>query len=240
MSPLRVLHVDDEADIRELVEIALGLDPNFSVQECASGADALKMAADRPPDIILLDVMMPDMDGPAMLAHLRESPKTANIPVVFMTARAQTRDIEGFLSLGVTGVIAKPFDPMTLVAAVRRYAQLAKIAPLRADFVLRARKDAAALAECRRHLVTRGSLPDRLGDLRTIAHGLAGAAGTYGFTEISDAAAALEHNVTAELAGNGTPPQTKKRLDVLLALLASMQDAESASTSDRALDVSAI
>jgi two-component system OmpR family response regulator len=240
MSPLRVLHVDDEPDIRELVEIALGLDPNFSVQECASGADALKMVADGPPDIILLDVMMPDMDGPAMLAHLRESPKTANIPVVFMTARAQTRDIERFVSLGVTGVIPKPFDPMTLAAAVRRYAQLAKIAPLRADFVLRARKDAKVLAECRRHLVTRGSLPDLLGDVRRIAHGLAGAAGTYGFTEISDAAAALEDDVTAELAGEGAPRPTKKRLDALLALMASMQDAESESTSDRALDVPAI
>ena len=235
-----MLHVDDEPDIRELVEIALGLDPNFSVQECASGADALKMVADGPPDIILLDVMMPDMDGPAVLAHLRESPKTANIPVVLMTARAQKRDIERFLSLGVTGVIAKPFDPMTLVAAVRRYAQLAKIASLRADFVLRARKDAAALAECRRHLVTRGSLPDLLGDLRTIAHGLAGAAGTYGFTEISDAAAALEHDATAELAGEGAPRPTKKRLDALLALMTSMQDTESESTSDRALEVSAI
>ena len=240
MRPLRVLHVDDEPDIRELVEIALGLDPNFSVQQCASGADALKMAADGPPDIILLDVMMPGMDGPTLLAHLREMPNTANIPVVFMTARAQTRDIERFLSLGVTGVIAKPFDPMTLVATVRRYAQVAKIAPLRADFVLRARKDATALAECRRHLVTRGSLPDLLGDLRKIAHGLAGASGTYGFAEISDAAAALEHDVTAELAGNGTPPQTKKRLDALLALMASMQNAESESTPYRALDMSAV
>ena len=90
MSPLHVLHVDDEPDIREVVDIALGLDPDFTVQGCASGFDALKAAAAKVPDIILLDVMMPGMDGPTLLARLRGNPKTANIPIVFMTARAKS------------------------------------------------------------------------------------------------------------------------------------------------------
>ena len=121
MSGLRVLHVDDEPDIRELVEISLSLDPEFGVKSCSSGNDALVAAADWSPDLILMDVMMPVMDGPRTLSHLRENAKTAEIPVVFMTARAQARELAHFLSLGAAGVIPKPFDPMTLAGAVKRY-----------------------------------------------------------------------------------------------------------------------
>ncbi|MEA2873928.1 MAG: hypothetical protein QOH67_3904 [Hyphomicrobiales bacterium] len=121
MTTLRVLHVDDEPDIREVVEIALGLDPDVVTQSCNSGQEALAVAADWSPDLILLDVMMPVMDGPATLARLRDNTRTAAIPVVFMTARAQTREIDLFRSLGAAGVIPKPFDPMTLAASVRTY-----------------------------------------------------------------------------------------------------------------------
>jgi CheY-like chemotaxis protein len=121
MTALRVLHVDDEPDIRELVGISLGLDPEISVKSCASGNDALVAAAEWTPDVVLLDVMMPVMDGPQTLSHLRERETTAKIPVVFMTARAQTRELAHFLSLGAAGVIPKPFDPMTLAGAVRKY-----------------------------------------------------------------------------------------------------------------------
>jgi two-component system OmpR family response regulator len=123
MTALRVLHVDDEPDIREVVEISLGLDPDLVTRSCSSGQEALTVAVDWPPDIILLDVMMPTMDGPTTLARLRDNPGTAGIPVVFMTARAQSREIDLFRSLGATGVIPKPFDPMTLAASVRSYAQ---------------------------------------------------------------------------------------------------------------------
>jgi two-component system OmpR family response regulator len=121
MTTLRVLHVDDEPDIREVVEISLGLDPDFETRSCASGREALAVSADWSPDLILLDVMMPVMDGPATLARLRDNVRTAAIPVVFMTARAQTREIDLFRSLGAIGVIPKPFDPMTLAASVRTY-----------------------------------------------------------------------------------------------------------------------
>jgi CheY-like chemotaxis protein len=128
MTSLRILHVDDEPDIREVVELSLGLDPAFSVRSCASGADALAMAAEWSPDMILCDVMMPVMDGPATLARLRECPHTVNTPVVFMTARAQTRELEYFKSLGAIGVIPKPFDPMTLANAVRCHLRSAGLA----------------------------------------------------------------------------------------------------------------
>ena len=119
MSFLRVLHIDDEPDIRAVVALSLGLDSEFEVHSCASGKDGLAAAAECPPDIILLDVMMPVMDGPETLRHLRQNPKTADIPVVFVTACAQTREVEHFKSLGAAGVIAKPFDPMTFAASVR-------------------------------------------------------------------------------------------------------------------------
>jgi CheY-like chemotaxis protein len=121
MSSFRVLHIDDESDILEIAAASLGLDPELEVRDSISGADGLAAAVEWRPDLILLDVMMPGMDGPATLRHLRENPQTADIPVVFMTARAQTRELDHFKSLGAGGVIVKPFDPMTLAASVRNY-----------------------------------------------------------------------------------------------------------------------
>jgi two-component system, OmpR family, response regulator len=122
----RVLYVDDEADIREVVEIALGLDPAFEVRSCACGGDAVAAVAEWPPDIVLLDVIMPGLDGPATLARLRERRDTAEVPVVFLTARAESSERHRLLALGAAGVIAKPFDPMMLAALVRRYTPRAK------------------------------------------------------------------------------------------------------------------
>lgn len=121
MNSVRVLHIDDEPDIREVVEISLGLDPDFETRSCGSGQEALRLVTQWLPDIILLDVMMPVLDGPATLALLRESVTTVGIPVIFMTARAQSREIEVFRSLGAAGVIQKPFDPMKLSASVRAH-----------------------------------------------------------------------------------------------------------------------
>lgn len=115
----RILYVDDEADIREVAQMSLELDPTFHVRTCASGAAGVAEAAAWRPDLILLDVMMPGMDGPTAFTRLRNMPETAMIPVVFITARIQAHDVSGFHALGARGVIAKPFDPMTLAAQVR-------------------------------------------------------------------------------------------------------------------------
>ncbi|AZO70103.1 MAG: response regulator [Mesorhizobium sp.] len=118
--PARILYVDDEDDIREIAQMSLELDPQFEVRSSASGIEALTDAADWRPDLILLDVMMPDMDGPETLRRLGESPLTASIPVVFITARTQTHEVERYLAMGAVGVIAKPFDPMALAGEVRK------------------------------------------------------------------------------------------------------------------------
>ena len=123
MSLLRVLHIDDECDILEIAAASLGLDPEIEVRGCDSGAGGLAATALWRPDLILLDVMMPVMDGPTTLRHLREKPETADIPVVFMTARVQTHELAHFKSMGAVGVISKPFDPMTFAASVRNQMQ---------------------------------------------------------------------------------------------------------------------
>lgn len=126
MNEIRILHVDDEPDIRELVDMSLALNSDFQVRACSSGAEAVKTAAEWSPYLILLDVMMPGMDGPTTLTTLRENQKTAEIPVVFMTARAQAREVEEFIAMGAQGVISKPFDPMTLATEVQGHLQAAK------------------------------------------------------------------------------------------------------------------
>jgi two-component system OmpR family response regulator len=217
MITLRILHVDDEPDIREVVEVSLGLDPGLATRSYGSGEEALVVAIDWQPDIILCDVMMPVMDGPAMLMRLRENALTANIPVIFMTARAQTRELDRFRSLGALGVIPKPFDPMTLAASVRSYIQPHDpMDDLRAGFLLRVKKDTAALSQDRIALKDGNRLPGTLDRIKRIAHGLSGAGGIYGFAEISDAAAALEDAVIAELADAGSGDETDFALDGLL------------------------
>ncbi|MEM5492642.1 response regulator [Hoeflea sp. AS16] len=116
---LKILYVDDEDDIREIAVMALELDSGIAARSCDSGAGALETATQWTPDLILLDVMMPDMDGPETLARLRQEPATSDIPVVFITARTQSEDIERFMELGATSVISKPFDPMTLAEQAR-------------------------------------------------------------------------------------------------------------------------
>jgi CheY-like chemotaxis protein len=122
MAAIRVLHVEDEPDLREIVEIALG-HPDFVTRSCGSGQEAIAIALDWLPDIILLDVMMPEMDGPATLERLRGNAQTAKTPVVFMTAHAQNREVQHLRLLGVAGVIQKLFDVMALAASVRGYVQ---------------------------------------------------------------------------------------------------------------------
>ena len=218
MTTLRILHVDDDPDMREVVEISLGIDPGFATRSCSSGEEALVAAVDWQPDIILCDVMMPVMDGPATLMRLRENALTAGIPVIFMTARAQTRELDRFRLLGALGVIPKPFDPMTLAASVRSYVQPAHnpMDDLLASFLQRVRKDFVSLSEGR-FLLRDGNRPaDVLYLIKRTAHGLSGAGGIYGFAEISDAAAALEDAVIAELADPGGGKATDAALDGLI------------------------
>jgi CheY-like chemotaxis protein len=224
MSAIRILHVDDEPDIREIVEMSLGLNADFEVRGCGCGADAIVTAAEWLPFLILLDVMMPGMDGPTTLTHLRKNPRTADIPVLFMTARAQAREVQQLVSLGAQGVISKPFDPMTLAFSVRSHLQAIRLETLRAVFVQRAKDDAASLASCRSSLDDDAS-PATVGRIREIAHGLAGTAGLFGFEQISNEAAALEEAVIARLDGGGRPADLTQAIDCLISRMEGEWDA---------------
>jgi CheY-like chemotaxis protein len=118
---LSILYVDDEPDIREVATIAIGLDPDMTIRSAGSGQEALDALgeADYQPDVIMLDVMMPKMDGPATLAEIRKRPGFDKTPVIFITARALADERASFLALGAAGVITKPFDPMVLPVEVR-------------------------------------------------------------------------------------------------------------------------
>jgi len=115
----RILCVEDEPDIQAIAKLALEMVGGFTVKVCSSGEEALREAPAFEPDLILLDVMMPGMDGPATLMALRNQPSLATVPVVFMTAKVQPAEIAHYKSLGARDVIAKPFDPMTLATQVK-------------------------------------------------------------------------------------------------------------------------
>jgi len=113
-----VLVVDDDRDIRRIAELTLRNVGGWTVLLAASGAEAVEVAGRERPDVILLDVMMPVADGPTTLARLRTSPDTLAIPVIFVTARVQQHEVARYLALGAVGVLAKPFDPMTLATQI--------------------------------------------------------------------------------------------------------------------------
>ena len=118
MALKHILIIDDEADIREVAQVSLEMMGNWGVVTARSGQEGLAKAEAEQPDAILLDVMMPDMDGPTTFQQLQQTPALCHIPVVLMTAKVQTSDQRRFANLGVKGVIAKPFDPLTLAARV--------------------------------------------------------------------------------------------------------------------------
>jgi CheY-like chemotaxis protein len=212
-----VLVVDDEPDIREIVAISLGLDPSFVLRSCGSGGEALEVAREWRPDLVLLDVMMPVMDGPTTLAQLRADRRTASIPVIFMTARTQARECEHFVGLGAVGVIAKPFDPIALPAQVRKYVPGAAVPPpVCEEFFHRVDADAAVLAECRSRLA--GARDARtLERIKEVAHALAGASRVCGFAGMGCESADLEEAVTVDLTGHGAATEVEHALDRLLA-----------------------
>lgn len=115
----RILYVEDDDPIRSIGVLTLQAVGGFEVVACASGAEAIAAAPQARADLILLDVMMPVMDGPGTLARLRQLPATARTPVVFLTALVQSDEVARLKALGAVGVLSKPFDPMTLPARLR-------------------------------------------------------------------------------------------------------------------------
>ena len=115
----RILYVEDEPDIQAVARLALEMVGGFAVKICSSGEEAIREAEAFAPDLLLLDVMMPGMDGPSTLAALRAKPAMVKVPAIFMTAKVQPAEVAYFKSLGAIDVIPKPFDPMTLANQIK-------------------------------------------------------------------------------------------------------------------------
>lgn len=115
----RILFAEDDPDIQVVARMALETIGGYTVRLCASGKEVLDLAESFAPDLVILDVMMPGMGGPATLAALRQDPRFSATPVVFMTAKVQPHEVAEYKRLGALGVIAKPFDPMALPDQIR-------------------------------------------------------------------------------------------------------------------------
>ena len=118
MSAMRILIIDDEDDIREVAALSLEATAGWEIITASCGLDGIRAAADGKPNAILMDVMMPGMDGPTTFRQMQLNPEIAKIPVLLLTAKVQGVDQRRFAGLGVAGVLFKPFDPLTLASQI--------------------------------------------------------------------------------------------------------------------------
>lgn len=228
-----LLYVDDEPDIRQIVQMALGLAPGLSIHTGDSGENALSLARTLRPDLVLLDVMMPGLDGPGTLTRMRSDPALAQIPVVFMTAKAMPQEVARFRELGAAGVIAKPFDPMKLAQQVFAIwetipagatttdsssgeAELREqVKALGEKFLLRTADQVVTL---RAHVASlRSGDKDVLVGMQELAHKIHGSGAMFGFAALSDRAGEIERLIAA--AARPTPDRLGALVEELAAAL---------------------
>lgn len=120
MPPRRILLIEDDPDIQKMVRLSLQFTTGAEVKTAGDGATGMRQVAEFQPELILLDVMLPDTDGYAVCKALKADPATREIPVIFLSARAQQSEVQQGLALGAAGYLVKPFDPMTLASEIDR------------------------------------------------------------------------------------------------------------------------
>jgi two-component system, OmpR family, response regulator len=213
-----IAYVDDEPDLREVVQLALSLMTGATVHGYESGKQALEQLPASRPDLVLLDVMMPGMDGTEVIQRMKDDPALKAIPVIFMTARAMPEEVARFRALGAIGVIAKPFDPTRLGQevlahwqAVARVGGEARITTLASSLATRfAHRTLAELPGMRE-----SSIPEQL---KRWIHKVRGTAATIGLPDISARAAEIEDFLSSN-ASALTDPVAADRFAGLLAAL---------------------
>lgn len=236
-APLRtIVYGDDEPDMRLVVQTALGLTEGLTVHSAESGEQALELARELQPDLLMLDVMMPGLDGPATLQRLRADPAIAHIPVIFMTAKAMPEDVQRLRAIGGLAVIAKPFDPMHLSAQLLSLWQSSAALPQRVggsagaeqarlrDHVTRLsgkfleRTAAQALTLARLLESLQPGDATGVASMHEIAHKMHGAGSMFDFPAVSECAGEIErlseHLLASEPAGglaSGLPIRERLR-----------------------------
>jgi two-component system, OmpR family, response regulator len=213
-----VLYVDDDADICSVVRATLHLVPGLDIQTADSGECAIDMAYDSRPELVLMDVMMPGLDGPTTFERMRQSALLANIPVIFMTAKVLPVEVAQLLQLGAIGVIVKPFDPLKLYeelcalwtnkAAAHQSASASTgpipdrshVDALTSSFLRRARDDGNNLA----NMIGRAQTGDRsvLKEIERVAHSLQGAGAMFGFPSVSTVGGMIARTVESLVASH--------------------------------------
>jgi two-component system, OmpR family, response regulator len=212
-----VLYVDDDSDICSVVQATLRLVPGLDVQTADSGERAIDLAYELRPDLVLMDVMMPGLDGPSTFKRMRESALLTKIPVIFMTAKVLPAEIAQLLQLGAIGVIVKPFDPLKLYGELfslwnsgnpARRSSIesgvpvevqAQVDSLTASFLQRAWTDVINLAK----MIERAQAGDRsvLPEIERICHSIHGAGAMFGFPKISAEGGAMARMIAAVTSG---------------------------------------
>jgi two-component system, OmpR family, response regulator len=214
-----VLYVDDDEDICRVVQATLHLVPGLTIQTAYTGERAIDVAYDCRPELVLMDVMMPGLDGPSTFERMRQSGLLANIPVIFMTAKVLPAEIAQLLELGAIGVIVKPFDPLRLYGelcalwttrvAVRQNADAsaepaqfrAQVDTLTLSFLRRARADGINLTT----MIRRAQVGDRsvFAEIERVAHSLQGAGAMFGYPSVSNVGGKIARTVEALVANPG-------------------------------------
>jgi diguanylate cyclase (GGDEF)-like protein len=218
----RILMVEDEPDIQAIARLALEAIGGFSVRMCSSGAEAIAAGPTFAPDLILLDVMMPGMDGPTTLQAMRREPKLAGTPVLFMTAKVQPHELAQYRDLGVLDVLPKPFDPMTLAATLQVIWQQQKHADTQVLLDEIAASYAAHVPEKIIQIEQTWATAQKtwssesLSSLQRLAHALHGSGASLGFVRLGAAAADLDRYL-----GRLRPaaPGVQQEIDQLIAAL---------------------
>jgi two-component system OmpR family response regulator len=216
-----VLYVDDDPDICEVVTAALSLIAGLNVRTAGSGEQAIDLAYELRPDLVLMDVMMPGLDGPSTLKLMRERAPLADIPVIFLTAKVLPAEVAHLLQLGALGVIGKPFNPLKLYddlsvlwkgahatrgsdCALAGQSQVREqVGSLTDSFLRRARDDVVRLLA----IIERAGHEDRsvLKEAERIAHSIHGAGAMFGFPEVSVAGGTIEQLAEDAVAGTAAP-----------------------------------
>jgi two-component system OmpR family response regulator len=230
----RILLVEDDPDIQEVTTLLLSNLESFEVRACGSAAEALQAAQAFKPDLILLDVMMPGLDGQGAFAAFRQVPETATTPVIFMTARVQPREILEYRQLGSLGVIPKPFDPDTLAETIQgmwdrhqsarsNEARREDLAALRRLYAADLPERLRAIEEAAASLQNNGWDNQVAASLYEMAHRLAGSAAIYGFPAVSDAAIRIGSFANQHGSGSWVSVDSRPLLKLVGALAASLQ-----------------
>jgi two-component system, OmpR family, response regulator len=217
----RILVVDDDPDVLTVVTMALADLASYVVQPCASAREAIEQAPSFEPDLILLDVMMPDIDGFGALRALRDLPATADTAIVFMTALVRRHEMTQYQEVGCLGVVPKPFDPLQLPGILegmwgQRRARLVEahrrqFEELRLAYVGQLPEKIEAMREHAASLVKDGWDREMVQSLHDLAHRIAGSSGLYRLYALSRAAGALEDILKRLLAGPVWPPAASRQ-----------------------------